>query len=134
MNGAVLGANHLLSGAAMLQAVTPPSSALSSGHLSAAPPQSASCRPSTSRYQAERRAPSPVDLKKTPPMPVIRAMRPSRVPAVTSTPGPRLDRHRLGSEPAQLAGGRLRSTEPGFGEPRNAALSAALAGRNRPAQ
>src|SRR5690242_2223670 len=70
----VLGLNHFDSGSATCQTVSPRSSALSSGHLRIAPPQSSSAMPRLSRYQAARRLWSDVDLKKTPPIPVTRAI------------------------------------------------------------
>ena len=53
----------------------PWSSAWSSGHRRMAPPQGSSGMPRCSLYQAASRVLSVVDLKKTPPMPVTRAMR-----------------------------------------------------------
>src|SRR5512142_343402 len=70
----VLGLNHFDSGSATCQTVRPPSFAGSAGHFNIAPPQSSSARPKLSLYQAARRLWSDVDLKKTPPIPVTRAI------------------------------------------------------------
>src|SRR3954471_11927278 len=69
-----LGLNHLLSLPARCQTVTPRSSALSSGHLSTAPPQSASGMPRCCWYHEANAALSPLLLRNTPPMPVIFAI------------------------------------------------------------
>src|SRR5512140_2577442 len=74
MNDDVLGLNHLLSFAATLHTVRPPSSALSSGHLRMAPPKSSSVMPRFFRYQSASAALSPELLKNTPPIPVIFAI------------------------------------------------------------
>src|SRR5688572_10000603 len=74
-----LGLNHLLSLDAVLQTVRPLSSALSSGHLRIAPPQSSSGIPRCFRYHAASAALSPLLLKKTPPIPVTFAIRASDV-------------------------------------------------------
>src|ERR1700687_2201186 len=73
MNSELLGLNHLLSLSAICHAVTPLSSALSSDHLRAAPPKSSSRIPKCSLYQCARALLSCLDLKNTPPIPVIRA-------------------------------------------------------------
>src|SRR3954466_1539660 len=70
----VLGLNHFDSRSATCQTVRPRSSALSSGHSSFAPPQGSSTMPRLSRYHAANRLWSDVDLKKTPPIPVTRAI------------------------------------------------------------
>src|ERR1043166_9724762 len=70
----LLGLNHFDSRSATCQTVTPPSPARSSVHLSIAPPQLSSAKPRLSLYQAARRLWSDVDLKKTPPIPVTRAI------------------------------------------------------------
>src|SRR5262245_63277018 len=70
----VLGLNHFASRSATCPTVTPRSFARSSGHFRMAPPHSSSARPKLSRYQAARRSWSDVDLKKTPPIPVTRAI------------------------------------------------------------
>src|SRR3954462_4150208 len=87
----VLGLNHFESRSATCQTVRPRSSALSSGHLRIAPPQSSSAIPRLSRYQAASRLWSDVDLKKTPPIPVTRA-----ITASSSVVGSRVLRDRLG--------------------------------------
>src|SRR5687767_4326244 len=69
-----LGLNHLLSLSARCHTVSPLSSALSSGHLSTAPPQSSSGRPKCFLYHAASAALSPLHFKKTPPIPVIFAI------------------------------------------------------------
>src|SRR6476660_6467851 len=69
-----LGANHLLSGAAVDQTVIPPSTFASSVQLMMHPPQSSNLRPSTSRYHAAKALLSPVLLMNTPPIPVIFAI------------------------------------------------------------
>src|SRR5262245_32943440 len=74
MKEELLGLNHLLSFAATVQTVRPPSPALSSGHLRMAPPQSSSVMPRCFRYQSASAALSPVLLKKTPPTPVTFAI------------------------------------------------------------
>src|ERR1700688_2253319 len=71
MNSELLGLNHLLSLSAICHAVTPLSSALSSDHLRAAPPKSSSRIPKCSLYQCARALLSCLDLKNTPPIPVI---------------------------------------------------------------
>src|SRR6516162_6416256 len=73
----VLGLNHFDSRSATCQTVMPPSPALSSGHFRIAPPHSSSAKPRLSRYHVASRLWSDVDLKKTPPIPVTRAMTPS---------------------------------------------------------
>src|SRR5215203_2973371 len=73
MNEEALGANHWLSRPATLHTVRPLSSALSSGHFRIAPPHSSRERPRCFWYQAARALGS-FTLKKTPPMPVMRAM------------------------------------------------------------
>src|ERR1700735_406201 len=73
MNSELLGLTHLLSLSAMTHAVTPLSSALSSDHSRAAPPQSSSFIPKCSLYQFVRALLSFLDLKNTPPIPVILA-------------------------------------------------------------
>src|SRR5262245_53443677 len=70
----LLGLNHWLSFPATCHTVRPRSSALSSGHLRIAPPQSSSVRPRCFRYHAASAAPSPLLLRKTPPIPVIFAI------------------------------------------------------------
>src|SRR3954464_3084566 len=74
MNDDSLGLNHLLSFPARCQTVTPRSSALSSGHLSTAPPQSASGMPRCCWYHEANAALSPLLLRNTPPIPVIFAI------------------------------------------------------------
>jgi hypothetical protein len=74
MKDELLGLNHLLSDLATLQTVSPLSSALSSGHLRIAPPQSSSAIPRCFLYHAASAALSPVLLKKTPPIPVTFAI------------------------------------------------------------
>src|SRR4249919_1643831 len=74
MKDEVLGLNHLLSFPARLQTVTPRSSALSSGHLRMAPPQSSSAMPRCFLYHAASAAWSPLLLRNTPPIPVILAI------------------------------------------------------------
>src|SRR3954471_6722275 len=69
-----LGLNHWLSFAARCQTVSPRSSAVSSGHLRTAPPKSASGMPRCRWYHEAKAAPSPLLLKKTPPIPVIFAI------------------------------------------------------------
>src|SRR3954447_8602137 len=76
MNCDSLGANHLLSGAAVVQTVMPPSSCASSPHLRIAPPQLSSEIPRLSLYHLVSAAWSPVLLKKTPPIPVTFAIEP----------------------------------------------------------
>src|SRR3954471_7239091 len=68
-----LGLNHLLSLSATCQTVRPRSSARSSGHRRTAPPKSCSTMPRCFWYQAASAAPSPLLLRKTPPIPVILA-------------------------------------------------------------
>src|SRR6185437_446681 len=72
----LLGLNHALSFSATCHTVRPRSSALSSGHLRIAPPQSSSEMPKCFRYHAPSAAWSPLLLKKTPPTPVIFAIVP----------------------------------------------------------
>src|SRR3954464_5792873 len=74
MKDALLGLNHWLSFAARCQTVSPRSSAVSSGHLRTAPPKSASGMPRCRWYHEAKAAPSPLLLKKTPPIPVIFAI------------------------------------------------------------
>src|SRR5688500_5336406 len=76
MKDELLGLNHLVSFAATCHTVSPRSSAVSSGHLSTAPPQSSSGMPRCSRYHAASAALSPVLLKNTPPIPVTFAIVP----------------------------------------------------------
>src|SRR5687768_4471079 len=80
MKDELLGLNHLLSLFATLHTVSPLSSALSSGHLRIAPPQSSSAIPRCCLYHAASAALSPVLLKKTPPIPVTLAIDPLLVP------------------------------------------------------
>src|SRR5689334_8844720 len=70
----VLGLNHFDSRSATCQTVWPPSAARSADHFRIAPPHSSSARPRLSRYHAASRLWSDVDLKKTPPIPVTRAI------------------------------------------------------------
>src|SRR5687768_11727275 len=74
MNEELLGLNHLLSFPATCHTVRPLSSALSSGHLSIAPPKSSSGIPRCFRYHAANAPLSPLLLKKTPPIPVTLAI------------------------------------------------------------
>src|SRR5687768_2314139 len=74
MKDDVLGLNHLLSFPATCHTVSPRSSALSSGHLRMAPPNSSSGIPRCFWYQAASAALSPVLLKNTPPTPVTFAI------------------------------------------------------------
>src|ERR1700752_4015012 len=74
MKEELLGLNHLLSFAATCHTVRPLSSALSSGHLRMAPPQSSSGRPRCFRYHAISAAVSPLVLRNTPPTPVTFAI------------------------------------------------------------
>src|SRR5436190_11060087 len=69
-----LGANHLLSGAAVDQTVIPPSTFASSVQLMIEPPQSSNLSPRLSRYQATRASLFLVLLKNTPPIPVTFAI------------------------------------------------------------
>src|SRR6059036_1616763 len=74
MKDDLLGLNHWLSFSATCQTERPRSSALSSGHLRTAPPNSFSAIPKCCRYHAASAALSPLLLKKTPPTPVIFAI------------------------------------------------------------
>src|SRR5688572_21421846 len=69
-----LGLNHLLSFFATVHTVSPLSSAVSSGHLRIAPPQSLSGMPRCFEYHAASAALSPVLLMNTPPIPVTFAI------------------------------------------------------------
>src|SRR4051812_9975730 len=69
-----LGLNHSLLFSATCQTVRPRSSALSSGHFKIAPPHASSANPRWRAYQAASCLGSDVDLKNTPPIPVILAM------------------------------------------------------------
>src|ERR1041385_2703858 len=66
-----LGLNHFVLGSAISHAVTPLSSALSSAHLSAAPPHTSSSIPRCFLYHSRRALLSVFALKNTPPIPVI---------------------------------------------------------------
>src|SRR5438045_3688812 len=69
-----LGANHLLSGAAVDHTVIPPSNCASSVQLMIDPPQSSNLSPRLSLYHAMRASLSFVLLKNTPPIPVTFAI------------------------------------------------------------
>src|SRR5450432_3609986 len=90
----VLGLNHFDSRSATCQTVRPPSPARSSGHFRIAPPQASSARPRLSLYQAARRLWSDVDLKKTPPIPVTRAITASSFLEPPTPPQPERAYHR----------------------------------------
>src|SRR5690606_1767812 len=69
-----LGLNHWLSLSATCHTVSPSSSALSSGHLSTAPPNPSSGMPRCSWYQAASALLSSFDFRNTPPIPVTLAI------------------------------------------------------------
>src|SRR5690606_12166623 len=69
-----LGLNHWLSLSATCHTVRPSSSALSSGHLSTAPPKPSSGMPRCSWYQAASALLSSFDFRNTPPIPVTLAI------------------------------------------------------------
>src|SRR5580704_11110097 len=69
-----LGLNHFVAGAATAHAVAPLSSALSSVHSRAQPPQSSSLMPRFFLYHSARAFSSVFALMNTPPIPVILAI------------------------------------------------------------
>src|ERR1700689_3110635 len=72
-----LGLNHFVAGSATIHAVAPLSSALSSVHSRAQPPQSSSLMPRCFWYHSRRARSSFFALMNTPPIPVTLAIFPS---------------------------------------------------------